>query len=91
MTSTLTTLIFLHYKVATKMALEILGYTMSHGPCVEFDYDGWSAYHLKYLNWYMLGWRGWSFFSRKSTVRVLVMDHYFNHQLVTYNFFAVKL
>ena len=28
--------IFLHYRVATKMALEILGYT-----CAGFDYDGW--------------------------------------------------
>ena len=30
-----------------------------------------STYHLKYLNWYMLDWKGWSYYSRKSTVRVL--------------------
>ena len=35
------------------MALEIWG-----TPCAGFDYDGWRAYHLKYPNWYMLGWRG---------------------------------
>ena len=28
---------------------------------------------LKYLNWYMLGCRGWSYFSRESTVRVLTI------------------
>ena len=35
-------------------------------PCAGFDYDsvyeGWSAYHLKYLKWYILGWRGGGFF-----------------------------
>ena len=34
--STLTALIFLHYRVVTKMALEILGFDYD-----GFDYDGW--------------------------------------------------
>ena len=66
--STLTGIVFLRYRVGAKMALGT--------PWAWFDYDGWWAYHLKYPNWYMLGggdWRGWSYFSRKSTVRVLVI------------------
>ena len=44
------------------MGLEILGYTMC-----RVDYDGCWAYRLKYLNWYLSGWRGleaptWSYF-----------------------------
>ena len=42
--STLTVIIFLHYRVAAKMALEILGYTMCNRHSAEFDYDGWWAY-----------------------------------------------
>ena len=59
--STLTAIIFLHYRVATKMALEILGFTM-----------------CRVRLWWLvslLDWRWWSYFSRKSTVRVLLMAH----------------
>ena len=61
-TSTLTAIIFLHYRVATKMALEILGYTMCRVRLWIIVYDGWWAYHLKYLNWYMSDWRGMELF-----------------------------
>ena len=68
--STLTVIIFLHYRVATKMALEILGYSMCR---VRL----WWFVSLP-LNWYIIyriylaGGR-WSYFSRKFTVRVLVI------------------
>ena len=39
------------------MDLEILGYTMC-----RVDYDGQWAYHLEYLNCYMLDWRGGAIF-----------------------------
>ena len=35
------------------MALEILG------TCLGFNFVGWSAYHLKYPNWYLLGHGPW--------------------------------
>ena len=53
-------------------------------PCAGFDYDGKCANHIKYLNWFMLGWRGWSYFSRKSTVRVLPICYGFENELILY-------
>ena len=44
------------------MALEILEFAVYRTPCAEFDFDGWSAYHWKYLNWYMFDWREMEFF-----------------------------
>ena len=59
--STLTAIIFLYYRVATKMAREILGFTM-----------------CRVRLWWLvslLDWRWWSYFSGKSTIRVLLMAH----------------
>ena len=36
-----------------------------------------SQNYLKYLNWYMPDCRGWSYFSRFSTVRALVIGYNF--------------
>lgn len=44
-------MIFLHYKVAAKMSLENFGVYLVQGSTMM-------AYHLKYLNSHMLGWRG---------------------------------
>ena len=52
--STITAIIFKHYRVVANMALEVLEYTM----CRFTNCDSWWAYYLKYLNWYMLSWRG---------------------------------
>ena len=61
-TSTLTAIIFLHYKVATNMALDF-GVHHVQGPTMMVDEPTtWSI---------QTGWRGWSYFSRKPTVRVL--------------------
>ena len=58
-------IIFLHYRVAIKMALETLGYTMCRVPLEVSKL----VYHIPY----MLDWRGWIYFPRKSTVGVLII------------------
>ena len=54
------------------LALEILGYTMYKVGLWIIVYDDWWAYHLKYINWHMLGCRGVELFPWFSTVRVLL-------------------
>ena len=53
------------------MALVILGHIMCGIRPWWLMTHQWWAHHLKYLNWYLLDWSGWSYFSRYSTARVL--------------------
>ena len=82
--STLNAIVFLHYRVATKIALEILGYTM----CRVRPW--WLvSLPLEVSNCYMPGRKGFVlFFSRFCTVRVLFIDYDFLNE---FEFFYLEL
>ena len=72
---TLTAIVFIHYRVATKMALEISGYTMCRVRQWWLVSLPLKLSKLVYAAYNMLDWRGWSYFSMKSTVRVLHISY----------------